>query len=61
MKYEGNIGIYSFIMNESDVIEVWSESDLDRPESYIFIKGKPIENEKEFHKEISFWYMNRSL
>jgi hypothetical protein len=54
--YEGNVGNYSFIMNEEDVIEVWG-NDLERPETYIFVKVGSIKSEKDFHKEISFWFM----
>lgn len=54
--YEGNVGNYSFIMNEEDVIEVWG-NDLERPETYIFVKAGSIKSEKDFHKEISFWFM----
>ena len=54
--YEGNVGNYSFIMNEDDVIEVWGD-DLERPETYIFVKTGSIKSEKDFHKEISFWFM----
>lgn len=56
-KYEGNVGNYSFIMQDDDVIEVWSQSDLDQPETYIFVKEGSIKNQKDFEKEISFWWM----
>lgn len=55
--YEGNVGNYSFIMNESDTIEVWGD-DLERPESYIFVKQGSVKCEKDFHQEISWWFMN---
>ena len=35
-KYEGNVGNYSFIMQDDDVIEVWSDSNLEQAETYIF-------------------------
>jgi hypothetical protein len=56
-KYEGNVGNYSFIMQEDDVIEVWSDMDLEQPETYIFVKLGSIKNQKDFEKEISFWWM----
>lgn len=55
--YEGNVGNYSFIMNESDTIEVWGD-DLEKPESYIFVKQGSVKCEKDFHQEISWWFMN---
>jgi hypothetical protein len=58
-KYEGNIGRYSFIMSDDDTIEVWSD-DLGKPDSYIFVKKGSIQNQKDFEKEISFWYMNNT-
>lgn len=56
-KYEGNVGNYSFIMNEDDVIEVWSDSNLEQAETYIFVKPGSIRNRKDFEAEISFWWM----
>lgn len=56
--YEGNVGNYSFIMNEVDVIEVWSDSDLERPETYILVDKGSIKTEKDFHKEISYWFLD---
>lgn len=55
-KYEGNVGNYSFIMNEDDVIEVWG-SDLEQPETYIFVSPGSVKNKKSFEAEISFWWM----
>lgn len=56
-KYEGNVGNYSFIMQDDDVIEVWSDSNLEQAETYIFIKPGSVKNKKDFEKEISFWWM----
>lgn len=55
--YEGEIGSYSFQMIDGGTIEVWTDFDNERPESYIFLKEGAIKSEKEFHQEISFWYM----
>jgi hypothetical protein len=56
--YEGNVGNYSFVMSEYDTIEVWSSLDLEEPDSYIFVKEGSIKTEKQFHQEISYWFMN---
>ncbi len=53
--YEGSIGQYSFQMVD-DVIEIWGCDD-DRPESFIYLKKGSVTTEKDFQKEISFWYM----
>jgi hypothetical protein len=55
--YEGVIGGFSFQMVDSTTIEVWSDFDNEQPESYIFVKEGSINNEKSFHSEISYWYM----
>lgn len=58
MKYTGNINSYTFIMKEGDdVIEVWSDMDAEFPESYIYLKEGEIKNERQFHVEISDWWM----
>lgn len=58
MKYTGNINSYTFIMKEGDdVIEVWSDMDAEFPESYIYLKEGEIKNERQFHMEISDWWM----
>ncbi len=56
-KYEGNVGNYSFIMNEADVIECWADDNNDRPETYIFVSPGSIKSKKDFDAEISFWWM----
>ena len=55
-KYEGNVGNYSFIMNEEDVIEVWADSNLEQAETYIFVKPGTIRNKKDFDAEIMWWW-----
>ena len=56
-KYEGNVGNYSFIMSGDDVIEVWDSSNLEQPDTYIFVKPGEIKSKKDFDAEISFWWM----
>jgi hypothetical protein len=56
--YESNIGEYSFIMNEDDKIEIWRNSDLSSPLLYLEVDPGSIDSEKEFHSEISYWYIN---
>lgn len=60
-RYEGNIGDYSFIMGSDDTIEVWESSMGDQPDSFIFVKPGSIKSQKDFEKEISFWWMNKGL
>lgn len=55
--YEGTIGVYNFIMVDDTTIEVWSDFDNENPESFIFVKAGAISNEKQFHYEISDWYL----
>ena len=59
-KYECNVGNYSFIMNEDDVIEVWSGGDIEQPETYIFTKPGSIKNKKDFDSEVMWWW-NKNL
>ena len=56
-KYEGVIGTYSFVMSDEATIEVWSDFDNDNPDSFIFLKEGAVKSEKDFHSEISFWYL----
>jgi hypothetical protein len=44
-------------MNDDDVIEVWSDYDGEHPESYIYVRAGSIKNEKDFHWEISDWFI----
>jgi len=55
-KYEGEVGSYSFIMTESNVIEIWGD-DNDNPESFIYVKDGSVKCQKDFDTEISFWYL----
>lgn len=55
--YEGTIGSHSFQMVDNNTIEVWTDFDNERPESFIFVKDGSIKDEKTFHQEISYWYM----
>jgi hypothetical protein len=55
--YEATIGGYSFLMNEPDTIEVWENMSGEHPDSYIKVKPGSIKDEKQFHEEISFWYL----
>ena len=57
MLYEGSVGSYSFLMTDENTIEVWSDMGSDRPESYIFLKEGSITTEKDFHQEISYWFI----
>jgi hypothetical protein len=58
--HEGTIGSYSFMMVDPSTIEVWSDFDNERPESFIFLKEGSIKTEKDFHTEISYWYMTNA-
>jgi hypothetical protein len=58
-KYEGNVGNYSFIMNNDDVIEVWADNNLEQAETYIFVRPGSIKTKKQFEQEISFWWMEK--
>lgn len=55
--YEGEIGTHSFQMLKPDVIEVWTDYDSENPDTYIFVREGSIKSEKDFHSEISYWYM----
>ena len=59
-QYEGNIDGYSFLMKDDGVIEVWSDMDSEYPESYIYVKSGTIKSEKDFHFEISDWWMKKA-
>lgn len=57
-KYEGVVGSYSFIMiDEEDIIEVWKDFADEHPESFIYLKKGAVKSEKDFHYEISDWYL----
>ena len=55
--YEGTVGSYSFIMNDDNVIEVWRDFADEHPESFIYLKDGAVKTEKDFHYEISDWYL----
>ena len=56
-EYEGTVGIYTFQMVDDNSIEVWSDLNLEYPDSYIYVKEGSIKSEKDFHFEISDWYL----
>ena len=59
-KYEGMIEGYSFVMNDDgDAIEVYSNTESDYPDDYIYIREGSIKDEKTFHYEIMAWFSNR--
>ena len=59
MRYEATIDTFSFIMNTPDVIEVWEDADNESPISLIKVKPDQIKSEKDFHLEISHWFMTK--
>lgn len=59
--YESTIGKYSFVMTESTTIEVWNDYGSDYPDSYIYLKPGTVRGEKDFHVEISDWYMKNGV
>lgn len=58
INYEGTINGYSFLMNNPKTIEVWVNSGGDFPDFYINVREGSIKNQKDFEKEISFWFMD---
>lgn len=62
MKYEGVIDEYSFVMRTNTHIEVWSDKSDNYPLTFFTINEGDIKSEKDFHTEISYWFMeNRGL
>jgi hypothetical protein len=56
---EANINNFLFKLDKSNnIIEVYINSEADRPHG--FIRVKPNITEKEFHYEISDWFMQNS-
>lgn len=56
---EANINNFLFKLDKgNNIIEVYYGSEVDRPHSFIRVKADITE--KEFHYEISDWYMNNS-
>lgn len=58
--YEATIERYSFIMTASNLIEVWLNTDDDFPLTYITVEPNKVKNEKDFQKEISWWFMDNA-
>lgn len=58
--YEGTISNYKFVMIDESTIEVWSSFDEQDPETYIIVDSNSIKTEKDFHAEISYWWMNHN-
>lgn len=59
--YEGVINGHNFQMIDETVIEVWTDLDNTRPESFIFVKEGSIKNEKDFHYEIMEWSSKNTI
>jgi hypothetical protein len=55
--HEGTIGGYSFMMVDKTTIEVWSDTNNELPEAYIYVKEGTVKDKKSFDTEISYWYM----
>ncbi len=58
VKYEGTIGGYSFQMTNPKTIEIWVDSSGEFPDNFINVREGSIKNQKDFEKEISFWYLD---
>lgn len=56
MFFESQIGKYNFRFDDGNVIEVSEVGDKNRT-VLREIPVKNLETEKDFHKEISFWWM----
>lgn len=56
MFFESQIGKYNFRFDDGNVIEISEIGDKNRT-VIREIPVKELENEKQFHKEISFWFM----
>jgi hypothetical protein len=59
MKYESSINGYSFLMDGDDRIEVWENSNVASPLCYINVDAGSIRSEKDFHVEISHWFIEK--
>lgn len=57
MFFESQIGKYNFRFDDGNVIEVSEIGDRNRT-VLREIPVKDLQDEKQFHKEISFWYMS---
>lgn len=58
--YEATIENYDFIMVNENTIEVWLNSTDEFPFSFINVGSGKIKNEKDFQKEISWWFMDNN-
>ena len=56
MFFESQIGKYNFRFDDGNVIEVSEIGDRNRT-VLREIPVKDLQDEKQFHKEISFWFM----
>jgi hypothetical protein len=59
--YEGIISGHSFQMVDDTVIEVWSDLDNERPESFIFVTEGSIKSRKDFDYEIMLWASKNTI
>jgi hypothetical protein len=46
-------------MTDNNTIEVWSDRDSEYPFSYIYVKEGSIKSEKDFHYEISDFFLKK--
>lgn len=58
--YEATIGQYNFVLQDESVIEVWVNTTDEFPFTYIYLKPGSVISEKDFQKEISWWYMDNA-
>jgi hypothetical protein len=57
-KHTGEIGGWRFVMIDDSTIEVWSNnSEEDLPDTYIYVRSGSIRDVKDFHMEISDFYI----
>lgn len=59
--YEGTINGHNFQMIDESVIEIWTDLDNERPESFIFVKEGSIKNKKDFDYEIMLWASKNTI
>lgn len=57
--YEATIDKYNFIMVDDNLIEVWLNTDDDYPITFIIVDPTKVRTEKDFQKEISWWFMDK--
>ena len=56
MLYEGVVGNYVFQMIERNSIEIWEDTSLEFPESYILLKDGDVKDRKDFDMEVMSWF-----